>query len=85
MEPENYRCILLVRAPENENNHYLQILNKSGLWEVYCGTEIYPKVLEYSGFDLGAWMQENIAWTDDVTLQLLNHLEQNNLVRYLTW
>ena len=85
MEPEDYHCLLLVRSPEDENNHYLQILKKSGLWEVYCAAEIYPKVLEYSGFDLGSWIQDNITWTDDVNPQLLNHLEQNDLVRYLTW
>ena len=85
IEPEEYRCLLLVRAPEDENNHYLQILKRSDLWEVYCGAETYPKVLEYSGFDLGAWMQENVTWIDDVAPQFLNSLEQNDLVKYLTW
>ena len=85
IEPEDYRCLLLVRAPEDENNHYLQILKRSDLWEVYCGAETYPKVLEYSGFDLGVWMQENVTWMADVSPEFLNSLEQNNLVKYLTW
>lgn len=71
--------------PEDKNNHYLQILKRSDLWEVYCGAETYPKVLEYSGFDLGVWMHENVTWTDDVSPQFLNSLEQNDLVKYLTW
>jgi hypothetical protein len=54
-------------------------------WEVYCGAETYPKVLEYSGFDLGVWMHENVTWMDDVSLQFLNSLERNDLVKYLTW
>lgn len=45
IEPEDYRCLLLVRAPGDENNHYLQILKRSDLWEVYCGAETYPKML----------------------------------------
>ena len=32
IEPEDYRCILLVRS--DENNHYLETLRNSGLWEV---------------------------------------------------
>ena len=74
-----------MRAPEDENNHYLQILKRSDLWEVYCGAETYPKVLEYSGFDLGVWMNENVTWMDDVSPQFLNSLERNDLVKYLTW
>lgn len=66
-------------------NHYLQILKRSDLWEVYCGAETYPKVLEYSGFDLGVWMQENVTWMADVSPEFLNSLEQNDLVKYLTW
>lgn len=31
IEPEDYRCVLLVRSPEDENNHYLQTLKNSGL------------------------------------------------------
>ena len=43
IEPEDYLCMLFVRSAEDQNNHYLQILKNSGLWEVFCGSETYPK------------------------------------------
>ncbi len=37
----NNECMLFVRAKEDENNHYLQTLKNSGIWDVYCGEEQY--------------------------------------------
>jgi hypothetical protein len=34
----DYRCVLLVRAPEDQNNHYFRTLRDSAVWEAYCGT-----------------------------------------------
>lgn len=85
IEPEDYRCMLFVRSAEDENNHYLQTLKNSGLWEVYCGSETYPKVLEFSGFDLGQWITENVEWAADLDPEFYEHIEENDLSRYLTW
>ena len=85
IEPEDYRCMLFVRSTEDENNHYLQTLKNSGLWEVYCGAETYPKVLEFSGFNLGQWISDNIHWSDDLVPEFYKHIQDNDIAKYLTW
>lgn len=85
IEPEDYKCVILVRSEELENNHYLQTLKRSGLWEVYCGTQAYEKIHEYAGFDLKTWIERNIAWTEDLDKESHEFLTAENLVRYLTW
>lgn len=85
IEPEDYRCLICVRSKEDENNHYLQTLKKSGLWEVSCGPDTYAKVKEFSGFDLGTWVKKNVTWKKDLTADFLEYLRQNDLAKYLTW
>ena len=85
IEPEDYKCMIFVRSAEDENNHYLQTLKKSGLWEVYCGRETYPKVQELSGFDLGGWIRTNIDWPTDLGADFYEYLIDNDLAKYLTW
>lgn len=81
----NNNCLLFVRANEDENNHYLQTLKNSKIWDVYCGTETYKQIKTYSGFDLSAWIQENINWSGDFTQDTANYFQANGLERYLTW
>ncbi len=85
IEPEDYRCLILVRSKEDENNHYLQTLKNSGLWEVFCGVDTYRKVKEYSGFDLGTWMKNNVTWEQDLSDDFILYLQQHDLMKYLTW
>lgn len=85
IEPEKYRCMLFVRSAEDENNHYLQTLKNSGLWDVFCGEETYPKVLEFSGFDLGGWIVDNIDWPNDIDSTCYKYLTDHDLAKYLTW
>jgi hypothetical protein len=85
IERENYRCLLLVRSQEDENNHYLQTLKNSGLWEVYCGQAAYTQVRELSGFDLGQWIKDNIAWDEDLDKPTYDYLRASDLVKYLIW
>lgn len=85
IEPEDYRCLILVRSKEDENNHYLQTLKNSGLWEVSCGSDTYLKVKEYSGFDLGTWMKNNVTWEQDLSDDFIVYLQQHDLIKYLTW
>ncbi|WP_373539394.1 hypothetical protein [Chamaesiphon sp.] len=81
----NNECILFVRANEDDNNHYLQILKKSGIWGVYCGTDTYFKIKEYSGFDLANWIENNISWNTDLSQETNDHFHQNDLNKYLVW
>lgn len=82
---DNNECLLFVRAKEDDNNHYLQTLKKSGIWSVSCGEETYDKISEYSGFDLAGWIKENISWADDLNDETMDYFEQNDLTKYLTW
>lgn len=85
IEPEAYRCMIWVRSKEDESNHYLQTLKKSGLWEVSCGTDTYARVKEFSGFDLGEWVRKNVTWDQDLIADLLSYLQKHDLAKYLTW
>ena len=82
---ENYRCCLFVRAEEDRNNNYFQILKDSGIWEAYCGSETYAKIEEYSGFSIGGWIKDNIDWTNDFRSDAMSFFEANNLNQYLRW
>lgn len=81
----NNECLLFVRADEDDNNHYLQTLKNSGIWNVYCGTETYEQIQEYSGFDLSTWINSHIQWEDDLDKDTLAHFQDNDLVKYLSW
>jgi len=82
---QNYKCVLLVRSEEDLNNHYFQTLKNSGIWEAYCGQETYVKINEYTGYDLGNWIANNIKWKEDLSEDFFAHLEKNNLDQYLIW
>jgi len=77
--------LILVRSTEEEGNHYLQTLKRSGLWDVFCGAEAYDKVCELTGFNLSSWIKKNVCWKSDLSEETYVHLEQNNLLKYLTW
>lgn len=80
---ENYKCLLFVRA--EENNSYFNTLKNSGIWEAYCGGETYEKIKEYSGYDLKLWTGANIDWANDFNAETTAHFTDNNLLQYLLW
>jgi len=82
---QNYKCLLLVRSEEDQNNHYFQTLKKSGIWEAYCGIETYNQIKTYTGFDIKSWITSHLDWQNDISEELLDHLEKNNLAQYLAW
>lgn len=82
---QDYRCLLLVRADEDKNNHYFQTLKNSTTWEAYCGQETYEAIEKYSSFNLQAWIESNIDWSSDLSNDTLQHLRSNNLEQYLKW
>ena len=81
----NNECLLFVRANEDENNHYLQTLKHSGIWEVFCGDETYEQIKKYSGFDLSLWINSHIQWEQDLDEETLTHFHDNDLIKYLSW
>lgn len=82
---ENERTLLFVRQPEDENNHYLQTLKNSPYWKTYCADESYAAMKEFTGFDLREWLNDNVDWKNDMSRELRRHLEDNQLLKYLTW
>ncbi len=82
---EDYRCLLLVRAEEDRNNHYFQTLKNSGIWEAYCGDKAYEKIKEFSGFDIKQWITTNVNWQVDLSTEMKQHLGKNKLEQYLIW
>jgi hypothetical protein len=85
IEHEQYRCVMLVRSAEEQNNHYLQTLADSGLWEVFCGSEAYAQIARYTGFNLKSWIESNIDWHSDLTPEFYQDLSRLNLLGYLAW
>ena len=79
------KTILFVRQGEDENNHYLQTLKNSPYWEVYCAKDCYDAMKLFTGFDLRNWLDVNADWQNDISDEFKQHLEQNNLLKYLTW
>jgi len=79
------KCMLFVRAQEDDNNHYLQTLKNSGIWDVYCAEETYEQIKAYSGFDLMAWINGNIEWQNDFEQETLAYFNENDLEKYLSW
>lgn len=82
---ENYKCVLLVRSSEDQNNHYLQTLKNSELWFVYCGDETHRQIENLTGFDIASWMESNIKWDEDFISEMYSHLQANDLIQYLVW
>lgn len=81
----NERTLLFVRQSEDENNHYLQTLKNSPYWEIFCADECYAAIKKFTGFDIRFWIDNNIDWVNDISSDLRNHLEANDLIKYLTW
>ncbi len=80
-----YKCILLVRAPEDQNNNYFRTLRDSGVWEAHCGAEAYARIRDLTGFDLQSWISKNVDWKGDLAPETLKHFVDNDLMSYLDW
>ena len=83
--PDTHNNLIFVRQTEEENNHYLQTLKNSGLWDVYCSDAAYAKISEFTGFDIKQWMKESMDWTADIAPEFRDYLLSNDLLKYLTW
>jgi len=80
---DNYEPLIFVRSAEN--NNYFNTLQNSGIWNAFSGEDTYVELHRYSGYDIKTWINENINWTEDLNDEFVTHLEENNLLQYLTW
>ena len=82
---QNEKQIIFVRQQEKENNHYLQTLKNSKLWDIYCAEECYNAIKNFTGFNIREWLDKNANWNCDISDSFKKHLEENDLLKYLTW
>lgn len=79
------RLILLVR--QDQNNNYLRVLRRAGLWEVHTGDKAYDQISELTGANMQAIRREVINWEADLSDQLYKFLKNqpSDLTSYLIW
>ena len=81
----NTKLFLLVR--QEQNNNYLNVIKRSGLWDVLCGDAAYSVIDELSGSNTLALRREIIDFQADLSdvfwSDLSSHL--SDLTAYLKW
>jgi hypothetical protein len=77
------RLMLLVR--QDENNNYLKVLKRSGLWDVHTGDNAYAQISQLTGADMQAVRRDVIDWDADLSPDFVAFLGANNLRGYLRW
>jgi hypothetical protein len=82
---DNYRCLLLVRSPEDQNNHYYRTLRDSKVWEAYSGPAAYDQIGHFTGFDLRSWMDANVHWMEHLNKDTRDLVSQEHLEGYVQW
>lgn len=82
---EGYKCLLLVRSPEDQNNHYFRTLRDSTVWEAYCGSDAYGKIGEFTGFDLEGWITRHVDWLHHLNSDTRQLIEEEELEGYVQW
>lgn len=83
IETELYKCLIFVRS--TENNNYLTILSSSGLWDTTCGIDAYTKIHQFTGYDIYQWINENIDWMNDFSVEMREVVVRKRLGEYLIW
>lgn len=83
IEKESYQCLIFVRS--TDNNHYLNTLQESGVWQTTCGIDTYDRIRQFTGFDIHKWITDNIDWMKDFDKQMQQVIIQQKLQNYLIW
>lgn len=52
---------------------------------MYCADDGYAAMKAFTGFDMRKWLDDNVDWQNDISDEFKQHLQQNNLLKYLTW
>lgn len=83
----NHEAKLLFLVRQRQNNNYLNVIRRSGLWEVHCGEEAYNKIGELTGADM-TYIRSNIVnFREDLSPELWKDLASHlsDLSSYLEW
>jgi len=83
----DHRTELMLLVRQEENNNYLRVLRRSGLWQVYTGRDTYQKIEEITGADIQSVRNEVIDWPTDLSASFYRYLQNQaaDLTSYLTW
>jgi hypothetical protein len=81
----NHQTRLLLLVRQEENNNYLNVLRRAGLWEVHTGTKAYEQVSALTGADMQTVRDTIIDWPSDLSPELYEFLTNADLARYLIW
>lgn len=78
-------CYLLVR--QTENNHYLQVLANSGLWDVRLGREAYKFMANETGVDILSVSEICSDILNDIIPTVVNDLKKkvSGIEKYTKW
>lgn len=79
------KLLLLVR--QEQNNNYLNVIQRSGLWDVKCGDEAYAEIDALTGSDINALRSSIIDFKTDLSDRFWNDLSSHltDLTSYLRW
>lgn len=79
------KLLLLVR--QTENNNYLNVIQRMGLWQVFCGEEAYKQINELTGVDIVGVRKSIVDFPKDLSQEFLEHIDGqlSDLRSYLSW
>jgi hypothetical protein len=79
------KLLFLVR--QQDNNNYLNVIRRSGLWDVRCGADAYNAIDELTGSNINQLRSSVINFEEDLSTKcwsdLCSHL--SDLTSYLRW
>ena len=79
------RLMLLVR--QDQNNNYLKVLKRTGLWEVHTGANAYRQISDLTGANVEEIRKHIIDWPGDLSQDFYRFLkgQRTDLTSYLVW
>lgn len=78
---------LLFLVRQEQNNNYLNVIKREGLWSVHCAQGAYDKIEELTGAQMNKIRDEVVSFEDDLSAQFWNDLDDHlsDLSGYLKW
>lgn len=83
----DHRTQLMLLVRQSQNNNYLNVMQRSGLWEVYTGASTYDKIEEITGANIASVRDNVIDWPNDLSPDFYRYLrnQPTDLTSYLAW
>lgn len=78
---------LLFLVRQEQNNNYLNVIKREGLWSVHCGQDAYDKIQELTGAQMNKIRDEVVSFEDDLSGHFWDDLNAHlaDLSGYLKW